>query len=100
MNGPRFGWFVIEEKAGAEFLSALSGIIRGGERAIPPTLQLPTFQSIGFGLPDIEGLAVSREGGDYRYALFRDGLALPGDPFRGRLRDVVIWSPNEGLSLR
>lgn len=100
LSGPRFGWFVIEEKAGAEFLNALTGIIRGGERAIPPTLQLPTYQPIGFGLPDSEGLAVSREGGDYRYALFRDGLALLGDPFRGRLRDVVIWSPNEGLSLR
>jgi len=99
-NGARFGLFVIEEKAGAEFLSALTRIIRGGERAIPPRLQLPTFQPIGFGLPDSEGLAVSREGGDYRYALFRDGLALLGDPFRGRLRDVVIWSPNEGLSLR
>ena len=39
LSGPRFGWFVIEEKAGAEFLNALTGIIRGGERAIPPTLQ-------------------------------------------------------------
>ncbi|WP_184805682.1 hypothetical protein [Rhizobium leucaenae] len=100
LSGPRFGWFAIEEKAGAEFLSALTGIIRGGERAIPATLQLPTFQPIGFGLPDSEGLASSRGGGDYRYALFRDGLALLGDPFRGRLRNVVIWSPNEGLSLR
>jgi hypothetical protein len=51
------------------------------------------------GLPDGDGAAASREG-EYRYALFRDGLALLGDPFRGRLRDVVIWSPNEGLSLR
>lgn len=100
LSGPRFGWFVIEEKAGAEFQNALTGIIRGGERAIPPTLQLPTFQPIGFGLADSEGLAVSREGDDYRYVLFRDGLALLGDPFRGRLRDVVIWSPSGGLSLR
>jgi hypothetical protein len=101
LNAPRFGWFAIEEKAGAEFLNALTGIIRGGERAIPPTLQLPTFQPIGFGLPDSEGRTAGREeGGEYRYALFRDGLALLGDPFRGRLRDVVVWSPNEGLSLR
>lgn len=98
-GGPRFGWFVIEEKAGAEFLNALTGIIRSGGRAIPSTLQLPTFQPVGLGLPDGDGAAASREG-EYRYALFRDGLALLGDPFRGRLRDVVIWSPNEGLLLR
>lgn len=34
-------------EAGAEFLSALTGIIRGGERALPPTLQLPTFNRSG-----------------------------------------------------
>lgn len=47
-----------------------------------------------------EGLTVSCEAGDHRYSLFRDGLALLGNLFRDRLREVVIWSPNDVLSLR
>jgi hypothetical protein len=96
-HDPHFGWFVIDEKAGKEFLTSLTGIIASGEYAIPPTLQLPILQPVGFGLLSDDAPAARREDGEYRYALFRDGLALLGDPFRGRVLDIVTWSPYEGL---
>jgi hypothetical protein len=92
-----FGWFVIAEDAGTKFLNALSGIIRGGEQVLPPSLQLPTFQPVGFGPPGGDDFAVDLTDGGYSYALFRDGLALLGDPFRGRPLGVATWTPNEGL---
>lgn len=63
---------------------------------------LPTFDPVGFGF--IEGDRVVpgvRDEGDraYNYARFRDGLALLGDPFHDRPRDVVLWSPEDGTSL-
>jgi hypothetical protein len=34
----------------------------------------------------------------YQYALFRDGLALMVDPYRGHPLGVVMWSPTDGVS--
>ncbi|WP_349363837.1 MAG: hypothetical protein ABL307_00110 [Roseitalea porphyridii] len=96
--GSDFGWFVIEEKAGAEFLNALSGVI--GDRGVgpPATMRLPTVEPTGFALSARDRIAEPDADEPYQYALFRDGLALLGEPFRGRLRDLVVWSPNEGMS--
>ena len=95
-------WFAIEEKGGAEFLNGLSAVIRSGRRQMPSSFVLPTFDPVGFGLLDGDRAAPSvRDEGDrsYDYTQFRDGLALLGDPFRGRARDVVLWSPEGGVSL-
>lgn len=89
------GWFAMEEAAGRKFLNSLTGIIQDASDSLPATLQLPTFPSIGFGLGG-ESIGL-RDGPDYPYALFRDGLALLGEPRRGRPRGVTTWSPGEGL---
>jgi hypothetical protein len=63
---------------------------------------LPTFDPVGFGFENADrAVPVIRDEGDrsYDYVKFRDGLALLGDPFRGRPRDVVLWSPEGGVSL-
>jgi hypothetical protein len=93
---PHFGWFAMEETAGTKFLKSLTGIIQDGGRSIPATLQLPSFGSIGFGLGGESGGRI-RDDADYQYALFRDGLALLGDPHRGRFRGITMWSPKEGI---
>ena len=95
-------WFAIEEKGGAEFLNGLSAVIRSGRRQMPSSFVLPTFDPVGFGLLDGDRAAPGvRDEGDrsYDYAQFRDGLALLGDPFRGRARDAVLWSPEGGVAL-
>jgi hypothetical protein len=94
-----FGWFAIEEKAGASFLNALSNAIREGERRMPARLELPTFEPTGFELSAADSVARRDADEPYQYALFRDGLALLGDPLRGRPRDVVVWSPEGGMVL-
>lgn len=94
--------FAIEEKGGTEFLNGLSAVIRSGRRQMPSSFVLPTFDPIGFGFLDGDRTAPSvRDEGDrsYNYTQFRDGLALLRDPFRGRARDVVLWSPEGGVSL-
>lgn len=94
-------WFAIEEKGGAEFLNGLSAVIRGGRRQTPPSFLLPTFDPVGFGFVDsdrvVPGIRDEADG-SYGYAQFRDGLALLGDPLRSRLHDVVLWSPERGVS--
>jgi len=95
----RLGWFAIEENGGAEFLNGLSAIIRDSERRAPASFTLPTFDPVGFGLTEGDRTP-DEEDGAYDYARFRDGLALLGDPFRGKPLDVLVWSPNEGLSLK
>ena len=94
-----FGLFAIEEKAAAEFLNALSTAIRDRAVGLPATMRLPTFEPTGFSLAAEDRIARADEDEPYRYALFRDGLALLGEPFRGRPRDVVVWSPDEGMAL-
>jgi hypothetical protein len=98
--GHDFGWFAIEEKAGAEFLNALSNAIRHRGAGLLATMRLPTVEPTGFAL--FAGDRATRADADepYQYALFRDGLALLGEPFRGRLCDVVVWSPDGGMALR
>ncbi len=94
--------FAIEEKGGAEFLNGLSAVIRGGRQQMAPSFLLPTFDPVGFGFVDGDRAVEDfRDEGDrsYDYAQFRDGLALLGDAFRGRPRDVVLWSPEGGLPL-
>ncbi|MAS13233.1 MAG: hypothetical protein CMH69_08020 [Nitratireductor sp.] len=97
--GSDFGWFAIEEKAGAEFLNALSNAIRDRGVGSPATMRLPTVEPTGFALSAGDRAAAVDADEPYHYALFRDGLALLGQPFRGRLRDVVVWSPDRGLAL-
>lgn len=97
--GADFGWFVIEEKAGAEFLNALSNAIRDRGVGPPATIRLPTVEPTGFGLSAGDHIARADADEPYQYALFRDGLALLGEPFRGRPRDVVVWSPDGGMTL-
>lgn len=96
--GSDFGWFVIEEKAGAEFLNALSNAIRERGVRAPATMRLPTVEPTGFGLAAGDHIAGADADEPYRYALFRDGLALLGEPSRGRPRDVVVWSPDGGIT--
>ena len=97
--GSDFGWFVIEEKAGAEFLNALSNAIRDRGVRPPATMRLPTVKPSGFALSAGDRTDAADEDEPYHYALFRDGLALLGQPFRGRPRDVVVWSPDGGMAL-
>lgn len=97
--GSDFGWFAIEEKAGAEFLNTLSNAIRDRGVGPPATMRLPTVEPTGFALSAGDRATVADADEPYRYALFRDGLALLGEPFRGRPRDVVAWSPDGGLAL-
>lgn len=97
--GSDFGWFAIEEKAGAEFLNALSNAIRDREAGLPATMRLTTVEPTGFALSAVDRIAGADADEPYQYALFRDGLALLGEPFRGRPRDVVVWSPDGGIAL-
>ncbi len=94
-----FGWFAIEEKAGSEFLNALSNAIRNRAVGLPTTMRLPTVEPTGFSLSAEDRIARADADEPYQYALFRDGLALLGEPFRGRPRDVVVWSPDGGMAL-
>lgn len=97
--GSDFGWFAIEEKAGAEFLNALSNAIRDRGAGLPATMRLPTVEPTGFAVSAEDRIAGADADEPYQYALFRDGLALLGEPFRGRPRDVVVWSPDGGMVL-
>jgi hypothetical protein len=93
-----FGLFVIEEKAGTEFLSALSDSIRNRGLGALTTMSLPTFEPTGFAISAGDRIAAPEVDAPYQYALFRDGLALLGEPFRGRPRSVVVWSPDGGVA--
>lgn len=97
--GSDFGWFAIEEKAGSEFLNALSNAIRDRGVGLPARMRLPTVEPTGFALSTRDRIAGVDADEPYQYALFRDGLALLREPFRGRLRDVVVWSPDGGMAL-
>ena len=91
------GWFAIEENAGVEFLNALSSAIHDRKAGLPATMRLPTVEPSGFALTTGERKATADADEPYQYSLFRDGLALLGEPFRGRLRDVVVWAPSGGI---
>jgi hypothetical protein len=89
------GWFVMAETAAEQFLNALSGIIRTGRDNVPSRLELPVFAPVGFGM-DRDSLT-ERDDRDYRYAQYRDGLALLGSPSRRPVDGIRIWSPQDGL---
>ncbi|MGX7877192.1 hypothetical protein ACVDG5_035355 [Mesorhizobium sp. ORM6] len=79
-----------------EFLDSLTGIIRAGGDDRPERLDLPSFDQAGFGIRE-DSRGRRADGSDYNYALFRDGLALVGDPFRPRKIETRRWSPKEGF---
>lgn len=94
--GDAVGWFVMEETACRAFLNDLTGMIRSGGENLPERLDLPSFDPVGFGMG--EGSPGRRaDGAEYNYAMFRDGLALLGDPFRPRKLETRRWSPKEGF---
>ncbi len=70
-----------------------------GPVGLPATIRLPTVEPTGFSLEPEDRIARADADEPYRYAPFRDGLALLGEPFRGRPRNVVFWSPDEGMAL-
>lgn len=83
-------------------MDGLSAVSRVGRRQMPASFSLPIFDPVGFGFPDGGRLASGVRDEFYRsydYASFRDGLAVLGEPFRGRPHGVVLWSPEDGVSL-
>lgn len=97
-TGESLGCFVMEESACTEFLNSLTGMIQTDSNGRPGRLDLPSFEPVGFGLG--ERSRDRREvGSEYNYALFRDGLALLGDPFRSRNFQIRTWSPKEGFKV-
>lgn len=91
------GLFAIEEGAGTQFLKTLSLAIQLGAGGVPPSFQLPVLEPVGFDLSEGGRLAEDSVEGGYQYVQFRDGLALLGEPSRGRLLDFVAWSPLQGM---
>lgn len=94
--GESVGWFLMEETACSAFLDSLTGMIRTGGGDRPERLDLPSFIPAGFGISEASR-GRRADGSGYNYALFRDGLALVGDPFRPRKFETRRWSPNEGF---
>ncbi|UWF60427.1 hypothetical protein [Brucella sp. 2716] len=94
--GESVGWFVMEETACRAFLDSLTSMIRAGGDDRPERLDLPSFDPAGFGIRE-DSRVRRADGSDYNYALFRDGLALVGDPFRPRKFETRRWSPKEGF---
>jgi hypothetical protein len=90
------GWFVMEETACQAFLDSLTGMIQAGALDRPARLDLPRFDPSGFGIGE-DSRGRLADGSDYNYALFRDGLALVGDPFRPKKLELRRWSPKEGF---
>ena len=93
---PDLRWFVIEEKAGEQFLNALSALIRLEDRTLPETLDLPSGDFVGSSTDGTASIT-RRDGVPYDYALFRDGLALLGGPPPRRIAGHRIWYPKRGL---
>lgn len=90
------GWFVMEEKAAARFLDALSAIIRNGRDNVPDSLELPRIDPVGFAIGG-EGEGPTLPASDYTYALYGDGLALLGNPPPRRIVGHKTWFPKDGV---
>ena len=90
------GWFAMEERAAEGFLNALSAIVRNGRDNLPESLELPRLDPAGFRLGGGEADLTSRDS-EYRYALYRDGLALLGSPPPRRMVGQRTWLPREGM---
>ena len=91
------GWFAMEEKAAESFLNALSAIVRNGRDNLPESLELPSLDPAGFGFGGDEAGLRSPAASEYRYALYRDGLALLGSPPPSRTVGQRMWIPREGM---
>ena len=90
------GCFAMEERAAEGFLNALSAIVRNGRDNLPESLELPRLDPAGFRLGGGEADLTSRDS-EYRYALYRDGLALLGSPPPRRMVGQRTWLPREGM---
>jgi len=90
------GWFVMEEKAAAQFLDALSGIVRNGRENLPSAFELPRIDPVRFGIGGDEAGPTSADS-EYRYALYGDGLALLGSPAPRRIAGHSTWFPRDGI---
>lgn len=86
----------MEEKAAEGFLNALSAIVRNGRDNLPETLELPRLDPTGFGLGGDDAV-LGLPDSEYRYALYRDGLALLGSPPPRRTAGHRTWLPREGM---
>ena len=87
----------MEEKAAESFLNALSAIVRNGRDNLPELLELPSLDPAGFGFGGDEAGLRSPAASEYRYALYRDGLALLGSPPPSRTVGQRMWIPREGM---
>jgi len=90
------GWFAMEETAAETFLNALSTTIRDGRDNLPESLELPRLDPAGFGFSGDKAGLTSRDS-EYRYALYRDGVALLGSPPPRRTAGYRTWLPREGI---
>lgn len=91
------GWFAMEERAAEGFLNALSAIVRNGRDNLPESLELPRLDPAGFGFGGDEAGLRSPAASEYKYALYRDGLALLGSPPPRRTVGQRMWIPREGM---
>ena len=90
------GWFAMEENAAERFLNSLSAVIRNGRDNLPASFELPRIAHVGFGFSDDEA-RLTLPDSEYRYALFRDGLALLGSPPPSRIAGHRAWLPRDGM---
>ena len=86
----------MEENAAERFLNSLSAMIRNGRERIPGELELPVVETVGFRLGQESSDAVA-PAPEYAYALYRDGLALIGNPPPRRTIGHRTWSPKDGM---
>jgi len=86
----------MEEKAAERFLNSLSAIIRNGRDNLPESLELPRIDPIGFAVGG-EDAGLTSPASEYRYALYRDGLALLGSPPPRRIVGHKAWFPKDGM---
>jgi hypothetical protein len=96
-NGNEFaGRFVMEERAAERFLNSLSAIIRNGRDNLPDLLEFPRIDPVGFAMGG-EDAGLTLPASEYRYALYRDGLALLGSPPPRRIVGHRAWFPKDGM---
>ena len=93
------GWFAMELESAKRFLEALSSIIRGGGEVTQAYVELPHCEIMGFS-SDRRGAGEGPRASEYEYAVYRDGLALLGNPHPRKADGYRIWSPKDGLDSR
>ena len=95
-RAPKFGSFAIVEEVGIEFLSTLTKIILEEGYFRHDMLRLPSAEPAGFDFESEDAKSI-REGNEYKYAVFRDGMVLLGNLGLGIPRDIVAWHPINGM---